>query len=514
MPVPKKTARLVPHLFVVDRDAIVTEEQAVLLYRAGVRVIERCVGHPTMKDQDLTAEELDRLITPNANRGGFGVLTYGYYRDADHTPDNGAADAKLHLAQWAAAGCAPGSTHSLDLEASHWGPDVAGFAEVYIALVNEPTFDVIANPGDGPESCAYDFCAVLTTQQKDALNAKMWWGTPATQLAYWHRPTMGYVLLQSAQTTVAGVVVDKDAVVDGMPLYPNATVHESWSGWDTAVIMPPPRQLPTPDPKDAPFTFVRGDAESAEEAVARCMEELLDVEGTESIGHTKHPARYASYIDGPTQPAGFMNGHAVADISSWSTSCEIVVEAAERWAGIHRAPPTNGQGFFAVFGNVHVKWDGKTVPPRGAELYWASNGTNGHTEIMLRQLPNGDWETAGGGGGKDGTETSIRRHPHGVDPYGRPLVGWWLPSIHAGEATIPPPPPTLPTILDLHTVAGVQGALKRLGHDPGPVDGIIGVRTRAAAKAFQAAVGLPATGVVDDATREALQSALDKQASA
>jgi peptidoglycan hydrolase-like protein with peptidoglycan-binding domain len=50
----------------------------------------------------------------------------------------------------------------------------------------------------------------------------------------------------------------------------------------------------------------------------------------------------------------------------------------------------------------------------------------------------------------------------------------------------------------------VQGRLKELGHDPGPIDGRLGLQTKAALKAFQTDYGLPATGEIDAETRAAL----------
>jgi peptidoglycan hydrolase-like protein with peptidoglycan-binding domain len=53
-------------------------------------------------------------------------------------------------------------------------------------------------------------------------------------------------------------------------------------------------------------------------------------------------------------------------------------------------------------------------------------------------------------------------------------------------------------------VKKVQEALKAQGQDPGPIDGIMGSKTRAALKAFQEASGLKGTGRVDDETAQKL----------
>jgi peptidoglycan hydrolase-like protein with peptidoglycan-binding domain len=50
----------------------------------------------------------------------------------------------------------------------------------------------------------------------------------------------------------------------------------------------------------------------------------------------------------------------------------------------------------------------------------------------------------------------------------------------------------------------VQEALKAKGNDPGPIDGRMGPKTRAALKAFQEGSGLKATGQLDNQTAEKL----------
>jgi peptidoglycan hydrolase-like protein with peptidoglycan-binding domain len=50
----------------------------------------------------------------------------------------------------------------------------------------------------------------------------------------------------------------------------------------------------------------------------------------------------------------------------------------------------------------------------------------------------------------------------------------------------------------------VQEALKAKGQDPGPIDGVMGPKTRAALKAFQKASALKETGELDAPTAEKL----------
>jgi peptidoglycan hydrolase-like protein with peptidoglycan-binding domain len=57
---------------------------------------------------------------------------------------------------------------------------------------------------------------------------------------------------------------------------------------------------------------------------------------------------------------------------------------------------------------------------------------------------------------------------------------------------------------DRAAVERAQRALKAAGHDPGPVDGVMGARTRAALSAYQKVNGLGETGRLDEATQTKL----------
>lgn len=58
--------------------------------------------------------------------------------------------------------------------------------------------------------------------------------------------------------------------------------------------------------------------------------------------------------------------------------------------------------------------------------------------------------------------------------------------------------------MDQEQIRQVQRQLREAGFDPGPIDGIIGEQTKSAVREFQRAHGLPATGQLDQATRQEL----------
>ena len=82
-------------------------------------------------------------------------------------------------------------------------------------------------------------------------------------------------------------------------------------------------------------------------------------------------------------------------------------------------------------------------------------------------------------------------------------AGAYTPSLDAPDGARVPPPPergggAAPE------VARIQAALAQLGYDPGPADGVMGPRTRAAIAAFQADYGLEVTSEINDELNLAL----------
>jgi peptidoglycan hydrolase-like protein with peptidoglycan-binding domain len=71
--------------------------------------------------------------------------------------------------------------------------------------------------------------------------------------------------------------------------------------------------------------------------------------------------------------------------------------------------------------------------------------------------------------------------------------------------------PAVDRLLPRGDIQVAQAHLKDFGFDPGPVDGIFTAQTQAAIRAYQARYGLPASGLLDYATRLRLIPGLDFQ---
>ena len=148
---------------------------------------------------------------------------------------------------------------------------------------------------------------------------------------------------------------------------------------------------------------------------------------------------------------------------------------------------------------------GALVPPsrwRRAGPGWGAHyGTQGrnddHVEWIL-ETPDAAGVALHGGGGRTKNAITLAG-PNDIRwSSGRPLRHLIDP-----VALLRPAPPYA-----LTTTRGVQAALVQLGYDPGPVDGVMGPRTRAAVVEFQRSAGLVADGVVGAATRGALTASL------
>ena len=89
-----------------------------------------------------------------------------------------------------------------------------------------------------------------------------------------------------------------------------------------------------------------------------------------------------------------------------------------------------------------------------------------------------------------------------------------LPAIAVVSATAPLAESAAPAVrsldmdavptLDQNAIRQVQLALQKKGIDPGPIDGVLGPRTRAAVKSFRDRYGIEGSGEIDNQTLFAL----------
>jgi peptidoglycan hydrolase-like protein with peptidoglycan-binding domain len=85
------------------------------------------------------------------------------------------------------------------------------------------------------------------------------------------------------------------------------------------------------------------------------------------------------------------------------------------------------------------------------------------------------------------------------------LLGVWPLAAAAGQPSGQGEPPAAQApALTEDQIKQAQEALKMEGLHPGPIDGVVGPRTRQALRAYQARAGLPQTGVLDDPTLQRL----------
>ena len=88
-------------------------------------------------------------------------------------------------------------------------------------------------------------------------------------------------------------------------------------------------------------------------------------------------------------------------------------------------------------------------------------------------------------------------------PEGRTSEGYLIPegAEPRGPSTFEQTPDRSP---DRNAVRDAQIALRDAGYEPGRIDGVMGPKTRAAVREFQASHGLPQTGRLDETTQERL----------
>ncbi len=70
-------------------------------------------------------------------------------------------------------------------------------------------------------------------------------------------------------------------------------------------------------------------------------------------------------------------------------------------------------------------------------------------------------------------------------------------------------PPAVDQMLAQDMIQLAESQLKVAGYDPGPVDGIYDEQTASAVRKYQAANGIPVSGLLDEPTRTALMPGHD-----
>ena len=103
----------------------------------------------------------------------------------------------------------------------------------------------------------------------------------------------------------------------------------------------------------------------------------------------------------------------------------------------------------------------------------------------------------------DGIEAAQQRTRDCIKQY---ATATRPPSPSPGQAA-PPPPPSPPVAANA-LVQAIQTLLIRLGYDPGPTNGVIGIKTNMAISAFQKSIGERGDGLPSEALRGQLERAV------
>jgi len=368
---------------------------------------------------DLTSAELAMLTGE-----GLAVVAYQFFRRGGHTAETGKSDGEAMVKAADAIGYPRDAVVFVDLECDMTPSRLQ--AEAYARAWRDAVVAAARIPG------AYlDKTFMRSGCDIAGLFPYLW------QAGSRPPPPAGqtYDITQGSDLNVAfaGLPFDLDEASGPLP----------WCVSDAAQPVPGPLPMPAPAPTPPGlFVFAFRPGESVGDRHARCWEEML---AAGPMGHTVRGAWYASCVN-VTKPAGYVGGQPVDSIASWSTSCAVTQHASQAHAGKPTKPAVNGSGIYDYIGATeqHPAWqsnDGKATPSRGDILYWANSGTDGHVECLRRIRDDGTWETAGGGGGSDGTGCSLREHKRGIDAYGRRLRGWWRIAMMGLPASEPLPEP-------------------------------------------------------------------------
>lgn len=523
-----KAAPGVVGLMVGDCSKILSEDELERVWAGHYRVLGVYTNHPTMHDQDATLEYVTRLATPTSRRGAFAWFLIDYYRDFGHSPETGASDGARILEKARALNSPDGMWMTCDGEASHPG-NVLGYDQAYAAA---------ASSSPGPCPVLYD-AQDMTTEGKDSSGFEIFWRSGMLTA---HPPTVGYAMVQHAQTMVAGVPIDPSEVVgDAKGRMPVFAVNPDWTSWD----LPQPHPVvPATGPSLALRRIV--DGEDNLERLLRIAYESTDPSDRSLLEPGVRSARWTcecrlrSFLwhactreeDGLAALVtvnGMRFGGDPSAITARGFDASISpfwgpeVRVGHPWGIAPGSIVCTGGHIFLIYA-CELFW-GKAQRSDAVWKLWTIEGGQ-VTGPCAKGTKSWHLDASGkivdetiDDGRHVGDVQRFSSRTVAIDSHGS-VAGWYSCSAFGGwglglpvPAAEPPQGPSviLPPPLDpLLTVRGLQEALKRVGFDPGPLDGIMGVRTKAAIRAFQTSVGLTVDGVVSQPTHDALVAALAK----
>ncbi|MBV9994604.1 MAG: peptidoglycan-binding protein [Caulobacteraceae bacterium] len=217
---------------------------------------------------------------------------------------------------------------------------------------------------------------------------------------------------------------------------------------------------------------------------------------------------------GQTQllPATFLttavNASGTGKPDIWGSAADALASAAHLLA---KAGWVTGQGWAREV-SLRRGFDyGLSEGPKETPLWWAENGAI--------RADGGDWSAADAGAqaqlvlpsGAEGPAFLVFPNHFVIRTYNNSLayalaVGLWADRL-AGAAPLKTPWPH-ETPLSLTDRMDAQTALSKLGYNPGDVDGVVGLATRQALRAYQKARGLVADGYLSPAMVQRLRGEL------
>lgn len=417
---------------IIDTDITIPLSIARALKANGVDGALRCVCHSPQFDRyNLSASER----TDIEDTAGIELHVYRMYRTSGWSAETGASDA-LELLAAARLACVKGGRVAvIDFEGGDEKKGIApptnevAFAYAMAArhVLRSSEFAAGAYWGIG---FVGTYGAQLTAVQLDALDFDVNWsagayGTPT--------PAKGFSLRQLPQTTIAGLIVDPDEIDPAGPSM-FAFARTTYPAINVEPI--------------AMFPGIAGETEA--DRVCRIVESLADHSEDNDPGNL-----LARLLSRDVDNASTML-HLHTDCATfgcavyWATgsTCPVwrkryLVDGVSQGDAMGRLVFTCG---------AYVRWDGKTRPPRGSGLHYATqDGSNDdHWEFITSDV-DAAWKAKHGGAGRARNAVTIGASEDIRTSLGRPLRGYIPPASPAlaiplvVAPSVEPPPVVAPT---------------------------------------------------------------------